>query len=95
MPSIAPRRECPTCGREIAVVSGHFARHDPPRRPRGPGPLVSCLGSHTAPPSTFLAPDRCGTVSVFELLARPLVQEAVRARLIQEPLFPHTFSAVL
>jgi hypothetical protein len=29
MSSIAPRRICPHCRRDIAVVSGRFARHDP------------------------------------------------------------------
>lgn len=94
MASIAPRRECPECGREIAVVSGRFARHDPARRLRG-GPLVSCLGSHTAPPSTFLSPDRMGTISVFELLADGSLSEAaIRALGIQDALFPKPFTAV-
>ena len=92
--SIAPRRECPECGREIAVVGGRYARHDPPNRPRGGGPLVSCLGSHTAPPSTFLSPDRYGTISVFELLERTLSQDAIRAQQIQDPLFPKPFTGV-
>jgi len=36
------RRNCPECRREIAVVAGRFARHDPP----GSGSeLVSCPGS--------------------------------------------------
>ncbi|MEU1202269.1 hypothetical protein ABZ446_39460 [Streptomyces sp. NPDC005813] len=38
------RRNCPECRREIAVVAGRFARHDPPG-PRGSGALVSCPGS--------------------------------------------------
>ncbi|MDT9699189.1 hypothetical protein [Streptomyces sp. P17] len=38
------RRSCPECRREIAVVAGRFARHDPPGA-RGSGELVSCAGS--------------------------------------------------
>lgn len=38
----APRHECPVCDRDIAVVGGRYARHDPPRR--GPK-LLSCDGS--------------------------------------------------
>ncbi|MFD4524734.1 hypothetical protein ACFWP7_12580 [Streptomyces sp. NPDC058470] len=38
------RRNCPECRREIAVVAGRFARHDPPGA-RGNGELVSCPGS--------------------------------------------------
>lgn len=38
------RRNCPECRREIAVVGGRFARHDPPG-PRITGDLVSCPGS--------------------------------------------------
>ncbi|MCN9241373.1 hypothetical protein NGF19_11325 [Streptomyces sp. RY43-2] len=38
------RRSCPECRREIAVVAGRFARHDPPGA-RGDGTLVSCAGS--------------------------------------------------
>ncbi|MFJ8197915.1 hypothetical protein [Streptomyces sp. NPDC096152] len=42
------RRSCPVCRREIAVVAGRFARHDPPGA-RGNGELTSCPGSrHTA-----------------------------------------------
>ncbi|UUU31551.1 hypothetical protein JIX56_17465 [Streptomyces sp. CA-210063] len=37
------RRNCPECRREIAVVAGRFARHDPPGR--ASGELVSCPGS--------------------------------------------------
>ncbi|MGW0763224.1 hypothetical protein ACWD1Y_43345 [Streptomyces sp. NPDC002814] len=39
-----PRRRCPECRREIAVVAGRFARHDPPGA-RESGELVSCSGS--------------------------------------------------
>ncbi|MGX2996696.1 hypothetical protein JNUCC64_20880 [Streptomyces sp. JNUCC 64] len=38
------RRACPECRREIAVVAGRFARHDPPGA-RGAGSLLSCPGS--------------------------------------------------
>ncbi|MER6124410.1 hypothetical protein ABT173_17490 [Streptomyces sp. NPDC001795] len=38
------RRNCPECRREIAVVAGRFARHDPPGA-RSSGQLVSCPGS--------------------------------------------------
>ncbi|MFD5447594.1 hypothetical protein ACWDTR_05535 [Streptomyces sp. NPDC003470] len=38
------RRTCPECRREIAVVAGRFARHDPPGA-RAAGELVSCPGS--------------------------------------------------
>ncbi len=93
MTSIAPRRECPGCGREIAVVSGRFARHDPPGRRPG-APLISCAGSHTAPPSMFLSPDRFGTPSVFELLEGSLAEDAIRALGIQDPLFPKPFAVV-
>ncbi|MEU6403613.1 hypothetical protein [Streptomyces sp. NPDC046985] len=40
----ARRRICPACRREIAVVAGRFARHDPPGA-RGSGGLTSCPGS--------------------------------------------------
>ncbi|NGO12900.1 hypothetical protein G5C60_36200 [Streptomyces sp. HC44] len=38
------RRNCPECRREIAVVAGRFARHDPPGA-RESGRLLSCPGS--------------------------------------------------
>ncbi|MFD8523452.1 hypothetical protein [Streptomyces capillispiralis] len=38
------RRPCPECRREIAVVAGRYARHDPPGA-RGSGELTSCPGS--------------------------------------------------
>ncbi|MEU9310055.1 hypothetical protein [Streptomyces sp. NPDC048256] len=41
------RRTCPVCRREIAVVAGRFARHDPPGA-RGTGDLISCPGSRSA-----------------------------------------------
>ncbi|MGW3205773.1 hypothetical protein [Streptomyces sp. NPDC001135] len=40
----SPRRTCPVCRRDIAVVAGRFARHDPPGSRQG-GALVSCAGS--------------------------------------------------
>ncbi|MET8586778.1 MULTISPECIES: hypothetical protein [Streptomyces] len=40
------RRTCPVCRREIAVVAGRFARHDPPGA-RENGELLSCSGSRT------------------------------------------------
>ncbi|MGV9561923.1 hypothetical protein [Streptomyces sp. NPDC003480] len=40
----SPRRTCPECHRDIAVVAGRFARHDPPGA-RADGALVSCPGS--------------------------------------------------
>ncbi|MFF3244645.1 hypothetical protein ACFYWY_13120 [Streptomyces sp. NPDC002870] len=40
----APRRRCPVCRREIAVVAGRFARHDPAGS-RTAAELVSCPGS--------------------------------------------------
>ncbi|MET7286206.1 hypothetical protein [Streptomyces sp. NPDC005573] len=39
------RRTCPVCRRDIAVVAGRFARHDPPGEARGHDELVSCSGS--------------------------------------------------
>ncbi len=38
------RRVCPECRREIAVVAGRYARHDPPGA-REHGELTSCPGS--------------------------------------------------
>ncbi|GAA0405179.1 hypothetical protein [Streptomyces luteireticuli] len=45
----APRRTCPVCSREIAVVGGRYARHDPPGR-RVSYDLVSCPGSRRSAP---------------------------------------------
>ncbi|WP_043270542.1 hypothetical protein [Streptomyces sp. CT34] len=45
----SPRRACPVCTREIAVVGGHFARHDPPGRRTGIE-LISCPGSRRTAP---------------------------------------------
>lgn len=44
MPTTTRRRNCPECRRDIAVVAGRFARHDPPGS-RAAGELVSCPGS--------------------------------------------------
>ncbi|GHF66858.1 hypothetical protein GCM10018787_13980 [Streptomyces thermodiastaticus] len=43
-PMSSRRRHCPECRREIAVVAGRFARHDPPGT-RENGELTSCPGS--------------------------------------------------
>jgi hypothetical protein len=43
-PMSSRRRTCPECRREIAVVAGRFARHDPPGA-RENGRLTSCPGS--------------------------------------------------
>ncbi|MER6611866.1 hypothetical protein [Streptomyces xantholiticus] len=45
----APRRRCPICRREIAVVAGRFARHDPAGSRAG-AELVSCPGSRRQAP---------------------------------------------
>lgn len=45
----SPRRACPICTREIAVVGGRFARHDPPGR-RTVLELISCPGSRRIAP---------------------------------------------
>ncbi|GHA27695.1 hypothetical protein GCM10010329_58720 [Streptomyces spiroverticillatus] len=45
----SPRRVCPVCRREIAVVAARFARHDPPGA-RGTTELISCPGSRTTAP---------------------------------------------
>ncbi|MFI9819937.1 hypothetical protein ACIHFC_05570 [Streptomyces sp. NPDC052013] len=42
--SSSRRRSCPECRREIAVVAGRYARHDPPGA-RQNGDLTSCPGS--------------------------------------------------
>ncbi|MGC9381541.1 hypothetical protein [Streptomyces sp. MH13] len=44
MVSSSRRRTCPECRREIAVVAGRYARHDPSGA-RASGELVSCPGS--------------------------------------------------
>lgn len=67
-----PRRRCSECRREIAVVAGRFARHDPPGA-RDTGELVSCPGSRrqahlgAAQPSLdgYVLPDFPGQMSLF------------------------------
>ncbi|MFK8911948.1 hypothetical protein [Streptomyces sp. YS-3] len=52
MPSVSPRRSCPSCGRAVAVVAGRYVRHDPRARVAGGGELTLCPGSkRPAPPS--------------------------------------------
>ncbi|MCX5060751.1 MULTISPECIES: hypothetical protein [unclassified Streptomyces] len=66
------RRRCPECRREIAVVAGRFARHDPPGARRN-GALVSCPGSRrqaqldAAQPSldAFVIPEIAGQLHLF------------------------------
>ncbi|MEW2636087.1 hypothetical protein AB0903_31705 [Streptomyces sp. NPDC048389] len=58
----APRRLCPVCRREIAVVAGRFARHDPAGARVG-AELVSCPGSRRqAPLDPALQPSLDGSV---------------------------------
>ncbi|MEU8585600.1 hypothetical protein AB0C59_01085 [Streptomyces sp. NPDC048664] len=49
------RRKCPECRRDIAVVAGRFARHDPPGT-RPSGDLVSCPGSRRLAPDDTSQP---------------------------------------
>lgn len=71
MASSSRRRMCPECRREIAVVAGRYARHDPPGA-RG-GELVSCPGSRrtaqlgAAQPSLdgYVVPDFPGQLPLF------------------------------
>lgn len=82
----APRRICPHCKRDIAVVSGRFARHDPIDR----GPiLLSCHGSLQQAPIWDL-PDRSGTRSLLDLLAEQDEGQADEMDVAeaQEALFP-------
>ncbi|MFE1286552.1 hypothetical protein [Streptomyces sp. NPDC058751] len=66
------RRSCPECRREIAVVAGRFARHDP-QGARGTGELVSCPGSRreafigAAQPTLdgYVVPDFPGQLPLF------------------------------
>ncbi|MEV6315746.1 hypothetical protein [Streptomyces sp. NPDC051776] len=44
-----PRRPCPVCRRQIAVVGGRLARHDLPGR-RTALELISCPGSRRITP---------------------------------------------
>ncbi|MET9666522.1 hypothetical protein ABZY19_14220 [Streptomyces sp. NPDC006475] len=58
----APRRLCPVCRREIAVVGGRFARHDPAAS-RTAAELVSCPGSlRQAPYDPAVQPSLDGSV---------------------------------
>ncbi|MFI9721592.1 hypothetical protein ACIHFE_18375 [Streptomyces sp. NPDC052396] len=55
--SSSPRRTCPVCSREIAVVGGRYARHDPPgRRTAFSYELISCPGSRRSAPLLATAP---------------------------------------
>ncbi|MFJ5776614.1 hypothetical protein [Streptomyces sp. NPDC093094] len=66
------RRHCPECRREIAVVAGRFARHDPPGVREGDR-LVSCPGSRrpaqlgAAQPSLdgYVVPEFPGQLPLF------------------------------
>ncbi|MFI6014824.1 hypothetical protein ACIBAG_39665 [Streptomyces sp. NPDC051243] len=66
------RRSCPECRREIAVVAGRFARHDPPGA-RENGELLSCPGSRrqahlgAAQPALdgYVVPDFPGQLPLF------------------------------
>ncbi|EFF92529.1 MULTISPECIES: hypothetical protein [Streptomyces] len=55
------RRVCPVCRREIAVVAGRFARHDPPGA-RESGELTSCPGSRRTAPLGAAQPSLDGYV---------------------------------
>ncbi|WP_188276785.1 hypothetical protein [Streptomyces sp. CBMA152] len=52
MPSVSPRRPCPSCGRAVAVVAGKYVRHDPRTRTYvvGGGELTLCPGSKRRAP---------------------------------------------
>ncbi|MEU4109145.1 hypothetical protein [Streptomyces sp. NPDC027717] len=66
------RRTCPVCHREIAVVAGRFARHDPPGG-RESQEMVSCSGSRwhaqigAAQPTLdgYVVPDFPGQLPLF------------------------------
>ncbi|MEU2281174.1 hypothetical protein ABZ614_04215 [Streptomyces sp. NPDC013178] len=66
------RSTCPECRREIAVVAGRFARHDPPGA-RENGRLISCPGSRrtaqlgAVQPSLdgYVVPDMPGQLPLF------------------------------
>ncbi|AJP03303.1 hypothetical protein ACFY4K_22910 [Streptomyces leeuwenhoekii] len=66
------RRTCPECRREIAVVAGRYARHDPPGA-RESGELTSCPGSRrpaqlgAVQPSLdgYVVPDFPGQMPLF------------------------------
>ncbi|WP_101389077.1 hypothetical protein [Streptomyces sp. TLI_146] len=67
MPSVSPRRPCPSCGRAVAVVAGKYVRHDPRTRASGGGELTLCPGSKRRAPAA--APQR--TLDGFELAPFP------------------------
>ncbi|MET9515251.1 hypothetical protein [Streptomyces sp. NPDC002994] len=48
--SASPRRPCPVCGREVAVVAGRFVRHDPRTRVAS-AELTLCAGSKRGAPA--------------------------------------------
>ncbi|MFF1480355.1 hypothetical protein ACFVYD_22830 [Streptomyces sp. NPDC058301] len=52
MPSVSPRRPCPSCGRAVAVVAGKYVRHDPRTRTGGGGELTLCPGSKRRAPAS-------------------------------------------
>ncbi|MEV0847740.1 hypothetical protein AB0J21_18030 [Streptomyces sp. NPDC049954] len=70
--SSTPRRRCPQCRREIAVVAGRYARHDAPGT-RAAGGLQSCTGSRRLAPlggaqatlDGYVVPDFPGQMSLF------------------------------
>ncbi|MGW8063571.1 hypothetical protein ACVV2G_15170 [Streptomyces ziwulingensis] len=72
MASSSRRRACPECRREIAVVAGRYARHDPPGA-RGSSEFVSCAGSRrpaqlgAVQPSLdgYVVPDFPGQLPLF------------------------------
>ncbi|MFI1755725.1 hypothetical protein [Streptomyces sp. NPDC020571] len=71
MASSSRRRICPECRREIAVVAGRYARHDPPGA-RESGELVSCPGSRRSaqlgavqPLDGYVVPDFPGQLPLF------------------------------
>ncbi|MGW4953595.1 hypothetical protein [Streptomyces parvulus] len=72
MASTSRRRICPECRREIAVVAGRYARHDPPGARDG-NDLVSCPGSRrtaqlgSAQPSLdgYVVPEFPGQLPLF------------------------------
>lgn len=71
-PMSSRRRTCPVCHREIAVVAGRFARHDPPGA-RESQEMVSCAGSRqhaqigAAQPTLdgYVVPDFPGQLPLF------------------------------
>ncbi|WP_308296242.1 hypothetical protein [Streptomyces sp. ISL-96] len=53
--SASPRRPCPFCGREVAVVAGRFVRHDPRTRAASAAELTLCAGSKRGAPAAAAA----------------------------------------